>query len=78
MRDDNVRALKRTGTLYFLDRALEHLLPTADRPLALTAEAVKRRYEERYDRYLAVCDRQIKIDEVIDHTVETIRKDFLA
>ena len=78
LRDDNVRALKRTGTLYFLDRALEHLLPTADRPLALTAEAVKRRYEERYDRYLAVCDRQIKIDEVIDHTVETIRKDFLA
>ncbi len=78
LRRENVRSLKRTGILYFLDRALEHLLPTPDRPLALSAEAVKQRYEERYDTYCTVCDRHIPVDEVVQHTVETIRKDFFA
>lgn len=76
LRDDNVRALRRTGRLYFLDRALEELLPTADRPLASTADAIRRRFEERYDRYIAVCDRRIVIDENIEHTVAAIREDF--
>ncbi len=76
LRDDNVRALRRNGRLYFLNRALEALIPTDDRPLASTVEAIKRRFEERYDRYLATCDCEIKIDENIEHTVSSIRKDF--
>lgn len=78
LRDENVRSLKRTGKLYFLDRALEALLPTADRPLASTVGAIRKRYEERYDRYRATCDVQVEIDEVVQHTEEHIRKDFFA
>ena len=78
MRDENVRALKRTGRLYFLDRSLGALLPTADRPLASSAEAIRKRYEERYGRYRATCDVRVAIDEEIQHTVEFIRKDFFA
>ncbi len=78
LRDENVRALKRTGRLYFLDRSLGALLPTADRPLASSAEAIRRRYEERYGRYRATCDVRVAIDEEIQHTVEFIRKDFFA
>lgn len=78
LRDENVRALKRTGKLYFLDRALESLLPTSDRPLASTAEAIRARYEERYDRYCATCDLRVAVDETVAHTVEFIRKDFFA
>ncbi len=78
LRDDNVRALRRTGRLYFLNRSLEALLPTEDRPLASTAEAIRKRYEERYDRYLATCDKEIVTDEVVEHTVQTVRKDFLS
>jgi shikimate dehydrogenase len=78
LRDENVRALKRTGKLYFLDRALESLLPTSDRPLADTTEAIRARYEERYDRYCATCDRRVSVDETVAHTVEFIRKDFFA
>ncbi len=76
LRDDNVRALRRTGRLYFLNRSLEKLIPTEDRPLASTVEAITKRFYERYDRYLATADREVAVDEVIDHTIQTIREDF--
>lgn len=76
LREENVRRLKRTGRIYFLNRPLEHLLPTPDRPTASTVQAVRQRYEERFDRYCATCDVRIDTDEVIDHTVQAIRKDF--
>ncbi len=78
LREENIRVLKRTGKIYFLDRALKFLLPTSDRPLASTAEAIRKRYEERYDRYRATCDVRVQSDENLDHTVEFIRKDFFA
>lgn len=76
LRDDNIRSLRRNGRIYFLNRALEALIPTDDRPLASTIEAIRRRYEERYHRYLATCDCEIKVDENIEHTISAIRKDF--
>ena len=78
MRDENVRALRRTGRLYFLNRSLEALIPTHDRPLASTVDAIRKRFEERYDRYLATADREVVIDEEIEHTVQTIREDFFS
>ena len=78
LRDENVRALRRTGRLYFLNRSLEALIPTHDRPLASTVDAIRKRFEERYDRYLATADREVVIDEVIEHTVQTIREDFFS
>lgn len=76
LREENIRRLKRTGRIYFLNRPLEYLLPTPDRPTASTAQAIRQRYEERFDRYCATCDVRIDTDEVIDHTVQAIRKDF--
>ena len=76
LRDANVNALKQTGRIYFIDRALEHLLPTPDRPLALTAEAIRQRYRERIDRYRSTCDFTIVSDEVPEHTAQAIGKDF--
>lgn len=78
LRDENVRALKRTGRVYFLNRPLDQLIPTADRPIASTVEAIKRRFEERYDRYLSTCDKEIKNNETVERTVNTIREDFFA
>ena len=76
LREENIRRLKRTGRIYFLNRPLEYLLPTPDRPTASTAQAIRQRYEERFDRYCATCDVRIDTDEVVDHTVQSIRKDF--
>ena len=76
LRDENVRLLKQNGRIYFLDRPLEQLLPTADRPLASSAEAIKTRYNERFPRYCSVCDVHLKTDGIAEHTTEEIAKEF--
>lgn len=62
LREENVRALKMNGRLYFLDRPPEMLSPSDDRPLALTQKAIAERYEERLDRYLLTADVRIRND----------------
>lgn len=59
LRENNVRALKQNGKLFFLDRPLSDLIPTDDRPLASTVDAIKKRYEERYELYKSVSDKQM-------------------
>ena len=76
LRDDNVRALKRSGKIYFLNRPIEYIVPTADRPLALDRAALEARFHERYERYLSTCDLEIKTNESIQHTVDVIMEDF--
>lgn len=76
LKDENVLALRRNGRVYFLNRALSEILPTQDRPLSSNQESLKRRFEERYERYLSTCDCEIKTDEQIEHTIIAIRKDF--
>lgn len=61
LKKENVDALKMNGTVYFLDRPLELLLPTADRPLASSAEAIKQRFNERYGIYLKTADVRIQV-----------------
>jgi ribosomal protein L13 len=76
LRDENVRLLKQNGRIYFLDRPLEQILPTADRPLATSREAVINRYNERFSIYTATCDTHLKTDGIAEHTVEKIIKGF--
>ena len=51
LREENLRALRRSGRLIFLDRSPDKLTATADRPLSADQEALRRRYAERYDLY---------------------------
>lgn len=76
LRDENVRALARGGRIYFLDRPLDALIPTEDRPLSSTAEDIRRRYRERYDRYLMTADVTVPNAADPDGAVQAIRKDF--
>ena len=78
LRDRNVEALRRNGRLYFIDRPLADLLPTEDRPLASSAEAIKKRFEERYHRYCAVADMRVEVRGTAESVAEAIRKDFFA
>jgi shikimate dehydrogenase len=79
LRDDNVRRLKRNGKLIFLDRPLSSLMATSDRPLSSDPNALRRRYEERYDRYRAVADVHVPVadDESAEETMRRIVEDFL-
>jgi shikimate kinase len=76
LRDDNVRRLKRNGKLVFLDRPLASLIATPDRPLSSDPDALRRRFEERYDRYLSVADVHLSIadGESAEETVERVCK----
>ena len=76
LKDENVRALGRSGRIYFLNRSLDAILPTKDRPLASSKEALQKRFDERYSRYLATADREIVTDEIIEHTISAIKEDF--
>ena len=76
LRDENVTELRRNGRLYFLDRPLSELLPTEDRPLSASKEAIEKRYRERYDRYCAVADRLIPVTGSAAEVSAFIGKDY--
>ena len=78
LRDGNVRAMRRVGRIYFLDRDIDCIRPTDDRPLSKDRAALLARYRERYPIYCRVADRRIFGDESIESRAKTIRKDFLA
>ena len=77
LRPENVTALRRSGRLVFLDRSPEKLLATADRPLASDREALRRRYEERYDLYCAAADLHIDGDGTVEETAQRIEKEWM-
>ena len=56
LRDENIDALRRNGGIYFIDRSLEHLSASPDRPLADRIEKLKRLYHKRIDRYMGTAD----------------------
>jgi len=72
LRDDNLKTLRYNGRLYFLDRPLPHLTPTADRPTAQNKAALEKRYRERYPRYLAASDRVIEAKDLPEALAEDI------
>ena len=77
LRKKNVDAMKRNGTVVFLDRPLESLLPTDDRPLASDAEKVRRLYAERIPVYRASADVTVLVagtpEETADDILDTLR-----
>lgn len=77
LNEDNITALKQNGRLYFLDRPLASLMPTADRPTASDTEAIAKRYQERYAIYTACADeiiRDFSSPEITAQTIETRHK----
>ena len=70
--EENVDALRQNGRIYFLDRPVEEMLPTADRPLARTVEDVLSRYRERYERYCTCADEHVKTLGGVEQTAEEI------
>ena len=57
--EDNIQNLKQNGIVMFIDRDLEHLLVTDDRPLSKDANAVAKLYEERYPLYTKYGDLRV-------------------
>lgn len=76
LRDENIKALKQNGLVYFIDRDVEKLVPTSSRPTALSKEAILKRFEERYEIYKTTADVIIKNDSTSKETAEKILEVF--
>lgn len=76
LKRENVSALKQNGVLFFLNRPIENIVPTADRPLSSDVEALKKRFEERYEKYLEAADYEITADDSIQDAANKIREIF--
>ncbi len=56
LREENVRALKRNGKLFFINAEFSRLRATDDRPLSDTEDKLKKLYNERISIYQATAD----------------------
>lgn len=68
----NIERLKQNGIIYFIDRDLDLLVPTNDRPTASSKEAIVKRYNERIDLYRKYCDVHINNSGTIENTINQI------
>ena len=77
LRAENVRRLRQNGRIYFLDRPVEDIVPTDDRPLSRDREALEKRYAERYPRYVTAADTRIPVNGSADTVAKAIREEFV-
>lgn len=78
LRAENMAALRENGKIYFIDRPLEKLTPTEDRPLSATKEALERIYNDRIYLYNKHSDVRIDADTTPEEIADKIIKDFLG
>ncbi|MBO5358953.1 MAG: shikimate 5-dehydrogenase [Clostridia bacterium] len=77
LRRENVEALKQNGSIIFIDRPLDLLITTDDRPLSSSRELLEKRYYERYATYCLSCDVRINADSDINTNLKRIKEGFL-
>ncbi len=74
---ENVRRLRQSGKVYFLDRSLDQLETDPSRPLSSSREALRQLYDQRIDLYRAACDQQIENNGSADETARRLWQDWL-
>ena len=77
LREENCNALRMNGKIFFLDRPVEQLLPTKDRPLSSTKEAILQRYHERYELYVSTADVVIDNSTSAEEAAQQVERNFL-
>lgn len=77
LRPENIRHLRTNGKLFFLDRPVEQLIPTENRPLSSTKEAILKRYNERYGAYVSTADVIIENNGTPENAAQRVKKEFL-
>lgn len=73
LRDENLRYLRQNGRLIFLDRPLETLFPSPNRPLANTEAKLCTLYQQRHSFYTAVADCVIPCIGTVSQTLAAVQ-----
>ena len=77
LRHENIVALSGNGKIYFIDRPLENLVATNDRPLSSNTDDLKKRYCERYQIYRDTAHKIIQNKGTAKAAADTIKEDFI-
>ena len=77
IKQDNILSLKSNGIIYYIDRPVDLLVATPDRPLSSSKLALIKLYNERKNLYINAADKTIVNDKELCLAAEEIRKDFL-
>ena len=70
----NTDLLKENGKVFFLDRNLDDMVATPDRPLSSTREDLEKRYKERYPIYCSSADYKINCSNDVAENVNAIKE----
>lgn len=73
---ENIENLAGNGRIYFLDRPLEMLVTTTDRPLSSNKGDLEKRYKERYELYKASADVIVDGSKTVEEVAQIIEEDF--
>lgn len=74
LRDENVINLKHNGKIFFINRSLELLKPTSDRPLTSNVDDLKKKYNKRLPIYKSTSDVEIDGDVEYSERIDKILK----
>lgn len=77
LRTENLSLLRENGRVIFLNRPLENLAVTKDRPLSSDREKLAKRYSERYPIYSAAADKTVECVDSKQQNVLKIKEAFL-
>ncbi len=77
LREKNCDLLRENGRVYFLDRPIEDIIPTSDRPLSSNRALLQQRYNERYPIYCRCADVRIHSVKNANECMNVILEDFL-
>ena len=74
LKKENVDYLRSNGKIFFLNRPIEDILPTDDRPLSSTRADLQKRFDERYPIYQETADEEIFVDGKVENAVRRIEE----
>ena len=77
-REINIDRLKNNGLIIFIDRDINLLMPTSDRPLSSNIKDLKKLYEERHDMYIKYSDIKIENNNDILYVINEIKKEVIS
>ncbi|MBR4314631.1 MAG: hypothetical protein IKP66_06965, partial [Lachnospiraceae bacterium] len=72
LRNENITNLKHNGKVFFINRSLELLKPTSDRPLTSNVNDLKKKYNERLPIYKITSDVEIDGDVEYSERIDKI------
>ena len=73
----NVSLLKENGIIVFIDRPIEDLVTTDDRPLSSNRELLIKRYRERYSIYKSSAQAEIRAVKDLNANIAAVKEAFL-